>query len=863
MEPHAAPRGPNRGLNLEAGNEEQHHNLPAVFLRPGNQWREGNRPLGRDLRDHDRQGITRICIWGEQNAPSVFWGRLTDICRGSTVLNKVVKAARVQQTNRSTRYDVYIPQEYAQALIGKLERGVRYNWYVREHIPYLERVGRGARGVGQAPGGPGRNGLHQGQHGPSPQLKVGTYNINSLCSKRQELRSLVAEVQWDVFGVQETLLSAADWQLHIPGYSCLTVMGERTASKRGLVVAVSNKYSCTTVGRASPYWLFVRVYGATLRQPFIFGTVYVPNRLERRRVLDALPLYIDSLHEEFPNDALILTGDFNMELHELQQAITTWPVRPTVLPNEGNVPTRYGPNGRAIDHICYFGDTGGPIPRSKVLQTWDYSDHFPVEADLSGLSGPDNGGEEMIDPAVPPRRPKIVVKTNVQKLSIAGSNYWAVLENEFDECIDDTDEQSPEDVAQTMNALGERFRDTCHSIANESGLYAKEPTGDRRFRASGSVVRAVNRHRAAFVALERAKRDGSLQVPQLTIAYEEAKKRARKLMKGRAKAEWTKKVHLAHDNMCRKPREFWQWVAPTAGWRRKYSPQGIQPIYGTGENRELLTNFEEILEAWSEHYRALGADVTGNSQDESHWDFINDGPQAPEIEGLNDEFDRDDIWTALEGMKNYKASGEDGVPTEFLKACLNEQPTPDPEQANPPTHMTDCMTKMSNFAFKHGMVAALWAISEVVSIPKKGDLADMNNYRGIALMSTALKVVAVILAKRLNQALEESEFFSPSQAGFRQLEECVTQAACVVEACQRRRIAGKSTFLTFIDFKKAYDTVPHAALFAKLSRAGVRGKFLNFIKGLYTENAIRVRVGSGKSARLSPLAPLLRGLRQG
>ena len=203
-----------------------------------------------------------------------------------------------------------------------------------------------------------------------------------------------------------------------------------------------------------------------------------------------------------------------------------------------------------------------------------------------------------------------------------------------------------------------------------------------------------------------------------------------------------------------------------------------------------------------------------------------------------------------------------------------EEPDPDPPVKHdlfgepipyepPPTHMTDCLLKMANFAFKHGMVAAMWAISEVVSIPKKGDLADMNNYRGIALMTTALKVVTVVLSKRMNQELEGANFFHPAQAGFRTLEECVTQVAAVVEGCQRRRLSGEATFLTFIDLKKAYDTVPHRGLFAKLSRAGVRGKCLAFIQGLYTDNALAVRVGCGKNARCSPEAALLRGLRQG
>ncbi len=77
------------------------------------------------------------------------------------------------------------------------------------------------------------------------------------------------------------------------------------------------------------------------------------------------------------------------------------------------------------------------------------------------------------------------------------------------------------------------------------------------------------------------------------------------------------------------------------------------------------------------------------------------------------------------------------------------------------------------------------AESLVVTIPKKGDLADMNNYRGISLMATVLKVVCVILSTWINEAAESHGLFSRAQAGFCQQEECVTQVACVVEIIQR------------------------------------------------------------------------------
>jgi hypothetical protein len=60
-------------------------------------------------------------------------------------------------------------------------------------------------------------------------------------------------------------------------------------------------------------------------------------------------------------------------------------------------------------------------------------------------------------------------------------------------------------------------------------------------------------------------------------------------------------------------------------------------------------------------------------------------------------------------------------------------------------------------------------------------------------MSTTLKVITVILADRISTAGETFDLFSPTQAGFRRKEECITQAACVIDILQRRRVAGEDS----------------------------------------------------------------------
>ena len=85
--------------------------------------------------------------------------------------------------------------------------------------------------------------------------------------------------------------------------------------------------------------------------------------------------------------------------------------------------------------------------------------------------------------------------------------------------------------------------------------------------------------------------------------------------------------------------------------------------------------------------------------------------------------------------------------------------------------------------------------------------------------------------------------------------------ACLVmaEIVRRRHLNGRPTLGLFIDLVKAYDKVPHGALYRVLDHRGVRGKFLNIIKAVYKGSRMRVRA----CGKLAEPFEMWRGLRQG
>ena len=51
---------------------------------------------------------------------------------------------------------------------------------------------------------------------------------------------------------------------------------------------------------------------------------------------------------------------------------------------------------------------------------------------------------------------------------------------------------------------------------------------------------------------------------------------------------------------------------------------------------------------------------------------------------------------------------------------------------------------------------------------------------------------------------------------------------------ENRKLNNQDTYTCFVDFKKAFDSIPREPLWQKLTKIGIRGKLLTSLKALYT-----------------------------
>ena len=104
-------------------------------------------------------------------------------------------------------------------------------------------------------------------------------------------------------------------------------------------------------------------------------------------------------------------------------------------------------------------------------------------------------------------------------------------------------------------------------------------------------------------------------------------------------------------------------------------------------------------------------------------------------------------------LKSGKASGLDMLSAELIKHA-NE-------------HFMIVFTELFNNFLQSGTFSEEWSVGITVVLFKRGDEADLNNYRGITLISIFGKFFLGVLLERLNNVISIFEILEQNQIGFR------------------------------------------------------------------------------------------------
>ena len=113
--------------------------------------------------------------------------------------------------------------------------------------------------------------------------------------------------------------------------------------------------------------------------------------------------------------------------------------------------------------------------------------------------------------------------------------------------------------------------------------------------------------------------------------------------------------------------------------------------------------------------------------------------------------------------------------------------------------------------------------------PSPGE--ECSNYRTIALILHASKVILKILQARLQQYVNRE--LQDVQAGFRKDRGTRDQIANICWIIEKVREFQKNTYFCFIGYAKAFDCVDHSRLWKILKEKGTPDHLISLLRNLY------------------------------
>ena len=173
--------------------------------------------------------------------------------------------------------------------------------------------------------------------------------------------------------------------------------------------------------------------------------------------------------------------------------------------------------------------------------------------------------------------------------------------------------------------------------------------------------------------------------------------------------------------------------------------------------------------------------------------------------------------------------------------------------------LSEPLSILLNSSLRSGKIPQEWKTATIAAVFKKGSRSIPGNYRPISLTCVLCRIMESFLKDAIMTHLLENNLLSPRQYGFINGRSTVTQLLTYLDSCATKVANGEVVDVVYLDFQKAFDTVPHARLIKKLEAYGIDGEILSWITE-YLKNRTQVVTVNGEP---STIGAVISGIPQG
>lgn len=595
----------------------------------------------------------------------------------------------------------------------------------------------------------------------------------------------------------------------------------------GLMTAINKKHESSLIV-FSPWWIFNEIkLGSSI---IILGSVYLRKCLDLKYLLDLLQGAIDDIKETRHFDVFIIGGDMNARVGMLNpwptDLFTGYQLYDIFRSTDDFTCER----GRRVMEFMVENNfvliNGRSISDSPAQPTFDSSGSSIIDLvwiDISSLHVV-NDLEVILEPSLSDHHPvclsisledysqpvtnenaKIARLSKIKWSDNAADQYLVQLSNFF--------------ISQDISSLStDNIQTLLHDHMFSAAVNAKlvvnfGPSSKNRtprnpwFDSCCKLARSELRK-----ALKNLKSDRNNSNLRNEVSI--CKNKYREVCKMKKKAH-IDSIKLAFANV-KAPADFWAAV-------RKFNYKH--------------STYDIPIDCWNNFYSTIFKDRVLTSIT----------LLSPSNDILDAEITFSELNSVLNSLKPGKAAGPDLLINELYKTLSSQH--------------KELLCVLFNRVLDEEQVPKCWARIWMTMLHKKGDKSDPSNYRGIALVNIVTKIFTTILKNRLVQWTDINNVLPDSQMGFRKGRSCTDAIFTLLSAIQIqfRHNDGREIYGIFVDFQRAFDSVPHTRLWQKLDNLKISSKFIKTIKSLYDQASMQVRTKEG----LSDIFEITEGVLQG
>ncbi len=203
------------------------------------------------------------------------------------------------------------------------------------------------------------------------------------------------------------------------------------------------------------------------------------------------------------------------------------------------------------------------------------------------------------------------------------------------------------------------------------------------------------------------------------------------------------------------------------------------------------------------------------------------------------------VLKKLKEIQQGKAAGPDNISTYYLKNMAQQLARP--------------LQIIYQKSLESSSIPDDWKKSNITPLYKKGIRSDVGNYRPVNLTSVPGKIMEKILRDKIADFLEEHHLITNTQHGFQRGKSCTSNLILYWDMLTKYVDKGIPVDVIYLDLSKAFDTVPHKRLIAKIKAHGIEGNILSWIEEWLRNRKQRVVMNGEVSEWMNVTSSVVQG----